>query len=182
MMAARSPRPTTAARLSAMRPTLWAAGATSCAAVVLLLLAGFSKPLRIESLSRFPRTVLAVYVRGRVVRFKVWVADTQARQDQGLMFVRDLPADQGMLFPESPPRMAKMWMLNTYIPLDMLFIGTSGRIEQVIANATPFSLKVLRSHAPVAAVIEIPGGEARRLHIGPGDRVQWGGWPGNEAP
>ena len=132
-----------------------------------------AQSLQIESLTHFPRTTLDIVSHGHRNRFKVWIADTPPRQEQGLMFVRDLPQNEGMLFPESAPEVAHFWMKNTYIPLDMVFVGEDGRIEKIIANARPFSLAVLSSDEPVIAVLEINGGEAKRLGIGVGDRVSW---------
>jgi len=127
----------------------------------------------IESLTHFPRTTLDIVAHGHHDRFEVWIANTPPRQEQGLMFVRDLPASQGMLFPQDSPQVAHFWMKNTYIPLDMVFIGEDRRIAKIIANAHPFSLDVLSSDVPVVAVLEIEGGEAKRLGIEVGDRVSW---------
>jgi uncharacterized protein len=127
----------------------------------------------IESLTHFPRTTLAIVVHGHRDRFEVWIADTASRQEQGLMFVHDLPASEGMIFPQGSPQVAHFWMKNTYIPLDMVFVGEDGRIAKIIANAHPFSLDVLSSDVPVIAVLEIRGGEAKRLGIEVGDRVSW---------
>lgn len=145
-------------------------------AVVLLLLPGrapLAQSMPIESLNHFPRTTLTISAHGRVDRFEVWIADTPARQEQGLMFVRDLPASKGMLFPEGSPQVAHFWMKNTYVPLDMVFVGKDGRIAKIIANARPFSLDVLSSDVPVIAVLEIRGGEAKQLGMAIGDRVSW---------
>lgn len=127
----------------------------------------------IESLTHFPRTTLEIVAHDHHDRFQVWIADTPTRQEQGLMFVRDLPAAQGMLFPQPSPQVANFWMKNTYIPLDMVFVGADGRIAKIIANAHPFSLAVLSSDVPVIAVLEIRGGEAHDLALGVGDRVSW---------
>jgi hypothetical protein len=127
----------------------------------------------IESLTHFPRTTLEITAQAQRNRFAVWIADTPARQQQGLMFVRELPRAQGMLFPEPSPQVANFWMKNTYIPLDMVFIDAGGRIAKIIANAHPFSLHVLSSDVPVIAVLEIRGGEAQELRLGVGDRVSW---------
>jgi len=127
----------------------------------------------IESLTHFPRTTLDIVAHGHHDRFEVWIANTPPRQEQGLMFVRDLPASQGMLFPQDSPQVAHFWMKNTYIPLDMVFVGEDGRIAKIISNAHPFSLDVLSSDVPVVAVLEIEGGEAKRLGIEVGDRVSW---------
>jgi uncharacterized membrane protein (UPF0127 family) len=127
----------------------------------------------IESLTHFPRTTLDIVSHGHPDHFDVWIANTPQRQEQGLMFVRDLPPGQGMLFPQDAPQVAHFWMKNTYIPLDMVFVGEDGRIAKIIANARPFSLAVLSSDVPVIAVLEIAGGEAKRLGIKVGDRVSW---------
>jgi uncharacterized protein len=144
-----------------------------------LLLAGMlastclAQSAPIESLTHFPRTTLDIVAHGHRDHFDVWIADTPSRQEQGLMFVRDLPASQGMLFPEGSPQVANFWMKNTYIPLDMVFVGEDGRIAKIIANAHPFSLDVLSSDVPVIAVLEIRGGEAQRLGMRVGDKVSW---------
>ena len=144
-----------------------------------LLLAGalstvcLAQSAPIESLTRFPRTSLAITAHGHQDHFDVWIADTAARQEQGLMFVRDLPPSEGMLFPEGSPQVAHFWMKNTYVPLDMIFVGEDGRIAKIIANAQPFSLAVLSSDVPVVAVLEIRGGEAAQLGMRIGDRVTW---------
>ncbi len=144
-----------------------------------LLLAGalrsicLAQSAPIESLTHFPRTALTISARGHLDRFEVWIANTPARQEQGLMFVRDLPASEGMLFPQGSPQVAHFWMKNTYIPLDLVFVGANGRIAKIIANAQPFSLDVLSSDVPVIAVLEIRGGEARQLGMRVGDRVSW---------
>lgn len=135
--------------------------------------AALAQAMPIESLMHFPRTVLTISTGARVDRFRVWIADTRAREMQGLMFVRDLPADEGMVFPMRPPQVAYFWMKNTYIPLDMLFIGTDGRIAKITASAKPFSLRTLSSDVPVEAVIEIRGGEAKKLGLAVGQRVSW---------
>ena len=127
----------------------------------------------IESLTHFPRTALEIVAHSHHDRFEVWIADTPPRQEQGLMFVRELPAAEGMLFPQPSPQVANFWMKNTYIPLDMVFVGADGRIAKIIANAHPFSLDVLSSDVPVIAVLEIRGGEAQELALGVGDRVSW---------
>lgn len=131
----------------------------------------------IESLTHFPRTTLEITAQGHRDRFEIWIADTPSRQEQGLMFVRDLPASEGMLFPQGSPQVAHFWMKNTYIPLDMIFVGKDERIAKIIANARPFSLDVLSSDVPVIAVLEIGGGEAKQLGIRVGDRVRWKALP-----
>jgi uncharacterized protein len=129
-------------------------------------------------LSTWPRAALEVVQRDadgapREFRFDVWVADTPERGEQGLMFVRDLPAGRGMIFPFPKPRVVTFWMKNTYIELDMLFIAAGGRVVKIIDRAPPLRLDLLSSQVPVAAVLELRGGEAGLLGLKVGDRVSW---------
>ena len=105
--------------------------------------------------------------------FDVWVADTPERAEQGLMFVSDLPENRGMVFPLDPPRVENMWMKNTYIELDMLFIRADGRVTKIIERAHPLSLDTLSSETPVAAVLELKGGLVAKLGLKSGDIVRW---------
>jgi uncharacterized membrane protein (UPF0127 family) len=130
-----------------------------------------SSPL--QDLATFPRTSLEIASGSQKHHFDIWIADTPDRQEQGLMFVRELPADQGMLFPLSEPRTMSMWMKNTYVELDMLFIGSDGRVVKIIERAHPHSLETLSSGQSVSAVLEIKGSEAAKRHLHVGDRVTW---------
>jgi uncharacterized protein len=132
----------------------------------------------LQDLATFPRTALEIThgEKNHAVQkhhFDVWVADTPQRQEQGLMFVRDLPAGQGMLFPMDPPRVATFWMKNTYVELDMVFVGADGHIVKIIERAHPLKLDGLSSDQPVGGVLEIKGGEAARLGLRAGDLVSW---------
>jgi len=125
----------------------------------------------LQDLATYPQGELDIRAQGGTQRFRIWVADTPSRQRQGLMFVRDLPADQGMLFVNEAPRPSYFWMKNTYIPLDMLFIDARGRIVAIFANTTPHSLDPVGPDVPVKAILELRGGEAARRGIRAGDRV-----------
>jgi uncharacterized protein len=105
-------------------------------------------------------------------RFIVDVARTPEQQELGLMFVRSLGADRGMIFPYDPPRPIAFWMRNTLIPLDMIFIRADGRIAR-IATAKPLDETPVPSGEPAAAVLEIRGGLAAQLGIKAGDKVEW---------
>jgi uncharacterized protein len=129
-------------------------------------------------LATFPRTSLSIVHRGsdhspHTYSFHVWVADTPERAAQGLMFVSDLPESEGMVFPVEPPRVENMWMKNTYIELDMLFMDDQGRVTKIIQRAAPLSLRTLSSDTPVAAVLELKGGQAAKLGLRNGDSVTW---------
>jgi uncharacterized protein len=116
---------------------------------------------------------LTVTSQGRVHRFTVEVAASGADQQKGLMFRTAMGADEGMIFPMNPPRDAAFWMRNTVIPLDIIFIGTDRRILNIAANAVPYSEEPLPSDGVVSGVLELNGGRAKALGIGPGDRVDW---------
>jgi hypothetical protein len=121
----------------------------------------------------FPRSTLEIRTAHGRQSFNIRIADTGARQELGLMFETRLPADEGMLFPQTEPRIVSMWMKNTYIPLDMLFIDSRGRIVCLLANTRPQSLDILSCPKPVMAVLEIGGGEAAEHDIKVGDQVTW---------
>jgi uncharacterized membrane protein (UPF0127 family) len=150
--------------------------ARSSFAVLLLLALGCTPAARaLESLSSFPHSALEIQTQSGRQHFDIWVADTPQRSEQGLMFVRSLPAASGMLFPLARPGVMRMWMKNTLIPLDMLFIDVHGEIIYIQRNATPESEAIITTPpmvvTPVKAVLELAGGECDRRHIQQGDWV-----------
>jgi uncharacterized membrane protein (UPF0127 family) len=124
-------------------------------------------------LDSFPKASLDIHSSKGTHHFDIWIAETPRQQQQGLMFVRDLPAARGMLFVAKQPRVFDMWMRNTYIPLDMVFIAADGRISTIAQNTTPHSLAIVSSKVPVSAILELRGGEAARRALHPGDKVTW---------
>jgi hypothetical protein len=122
-------------------------------------------------LQRFPTSELTIISATGPHRFKVELAETPAQMTQGLMFRTSLAPDAGMLFDYQKPTAATMWMRNTLIPLDMLFVDAQGRIVNIHQRAVPQSDEVIAAAEPVRAVIELNGGTAARLGIEPGDRV-----------
>jgi uncharacterized membrane protein (UPF0127 family) len=109
---------------------------------------------------------------GQRQTFKVEVARNEADRTQGLMFRRSMPADQGMLFDFGRVESVSMWMQNTYLPLDMLFIRADGTIARIAANTEPLSTRTIPSGEPVLSVLELNAGMAAKLGIKPGDRVE----------
>ena len=103
--------------------------------------------------------------------FAVEIADTEAQREKGLMFRKNLPAGQGMLFDFKREQDVSFWMQNTYIPLDMIFIRGDGSILRIVENAEPLSTRLIPSGGPVLAVLEVIGGTTRKLGIAAGDRV-----------
>jgi uncharacterized protein len=124
-----------------------------------------------QQLQRFPTGELTIESAGRRHKFTVEVATTPAQLEQGLMFRRNLAPDAGMLFDFKTPSPVSMWMKNTFIPLDMLFIDPKGRIINIAERTVPGSLDPVAAAAPARAVLELNGGTASRLGIRPGDRV-----------
>ena len=120
------------------------------------------------------RDALTIVTAHGPVRFKVEVAQTAAQQERGLMFRDAVAPDAGMIFPFVPPQPAAFWMKNTRIPLDLLFIRADGTVSSIAAMAKPYSLDLIPSSEPVAAVLEIAGGRAAAVGIAPGNRVRWG--------
>jgi uncharacterized membrane protein (UPF0127 family) len=104
--------------------------------------------------------------------FRVEVARNDADRARGLMYRRSMPADQGMLFDFGRVEPVAMWMQNTYLPLDMLFIRPDGTIARIAANTEPLSTRTIPSGEPVLSVLELNGGTASRLGVKPGDRVE----------
>ena len=103
--------------------------------------------------------------------FQVEMAVTPEEKEHGLMFRRELPEGQGMLFDFQFDQNVAFWMKNTYIPLDMLFIRADGRILRIAENTEPLSERNIPSGGPVRAVLEVIGGTAKKLGIAAGDRV-----------
>ncbi len=124
-----------------------------------------------EALSAFPRTLLSIKTARTVQTFDAWIANSPRRQQQGLMFVRELDAHRAMAFVYPDERRITMWMKNTFIPLDMLFVDARGKIVFIAHDATPRSLDIVASPIPAKAVFELAGGIARRFGISLGDEI-----------
>lgn len=101
----------------------------------------------------------------------VRLADDPVERARGLMFVDEMPKDQGMIFDFGGMQTAHMWMKNTYIPLDMLFLSKTGVIVTIANDAQPRSLRVISSQVPVAAVLELNGGTVQAYGLQRGDQV-----------
>jgi uncharacterized protein len=120
----------------------------------------------------FGQSTLDIETRAGTRHFAIYLAVTPVQQERGLMFVRDLPSGTGMLFPLRAPGVMTMWMKNTLIWLDMLFIDAEGRVACVRRRAVPLSLDLISCDTPVSEVLEIGGGEAEKFGIEVGDRVR----------
>jgi uncharacterized protein len=121
--------------------------------------------------ARFEQEPLWIETAEERLEFQVEIAATPAQRSQGLMFRDELADDGGMLFDFERPQPVTMWMRNTLIPLDMLFVREDGRISRIVAETEPMSDRTIGSGGPVRAVLELRGGRAAELGIQPGDRL-----------
>lgn len=153
----------------------------------------FARPRAASPFAAFPRRLLAALVllllpsavfadgpfepltiASRTGRhtFQVEVMRDDAGRAQGLMFRRSMAADRGMLFDFERTEPVSMWMKNTYLPLDMLFIRADGTVARIAADTEPLSTRTISSGEPVLGVLELNAGTAARLGLHPGDKVE----------
>jgi uncharacterized protein len=114
---------------------------------------------------------LEIVTKSGVHVFSVEMATTEEEKTTGLMYRKELADGKGMLFDFSPEQEVSMWMKNTYVSLDMIFIRADGRILRIAENTEPLSTKIIPSNGPVKGVLEVVAGTAQKYGIGPGDRV-----------
>ncbi|MEJ2117440.1 MAG: DUF192 domain-containing protein [Alphaproteobacteria bacterium] len=126
-----------------------------------------------SSAAAFEKKPLAIITATGRHELTVEVASTSHELQQGLMFRRSLGAGEGMLFIYAKPHEVKMWMKNTYISLDMVFVRENGTVLRVERDTEPFSLRTIESGGPAIAVIELLAGSADRLGIKSGDKVDY---------
>lgn len=141
-----------------LRPVLPALG-------LVLVLVGAAYAQALEALS-------IVTQGGQRQNFQVEVARNDADRAQGLMYRRSMAPDRGMLFDFGRVEPVSMWMQNTYLSLDMLFVRPDGTIARIAANTEPLSTRTIPSGEPVLAVLELNAGTAAKLGIKPGDRIE----------
>jgi uncharacterized protein len=155
-------RPPGARRMPGDAPVGWGRFLAAVGLLVALLSPALAQSF--EPLSILTRS-------GQQHSFQVEVARNDADRAQGLMYRRSMPADRGMLFDFGRVEPVTMWMQNTYLPLDMLFVRADGTIARIAANAEPLSTRTIPSGEPVLAVLELNAGTATRLGIKAGDRL-----------
>jgi hypothetical protein len=140
-------------------------------ALLLVLMLHF--PLGARALAQEPARIepLTITTGASAAMFSAEVADTDELRERGLMFRHRLPENQAMLFDFGEPRPVSMWMKNTYIPLDMVFVRSDGTIAAIVENAVPKSLETIGVQEPVRGVIELAAGTVKRLGITQQDKV-----------
>lgn len=141
--------------------------------LALFLLFSACAPVAAQEPVAFDRTELAIVTAGGARHvFKADWAKTWAQKSRGLMFRKEMPLDNGMLLDYDPPTGASIWMRNTFIPLDLVYIRADGTIESIYLGARPHDETARPSQGPVRAVLELNAGVTRLLGIQPGDRVE----------
>jgi uncharacterized membrane protein (UPF0127 family) len=151
-----------------MRTLGWAARrAALCVIVLAMLSAPFLSPA-----SAMRRESLKLLTAQGERAIEVEITETPEEKAQGLMFRSKLADTSGMLFFYERPQEITMWMRNTYIPLDMVFIRANGVVHRIEAHTVPLSEDIVASRGEVTACLELAGGAAERLGLKPGDRVE----------
>ena len=138
---------------------------------VLFMLALLVAPVLAGRAGAAEQGTLEIATRSGVRVFSVELAVTDAERAQGLMNRKQVPEGYGMLFDFKQVQMVSMWMKNTYVSLDMIFIKNDGRIARIAENTKVLSEDIISSGEPVRAVLEVVGGTAKRYGIAPGDKV-----------
>ena len=114
---------------------------------------------------------LEIVTKNGVQVFSVEMATTEQEKETGLMYRKELADGKGMLFDFSPEQEVSMWMKNTYISLDMIFIRADGRILRIAENTEPMSTRIISSRGQTKGVLEVIAGTAQKYGIQPGDRI-----------
>ena len=129
-----------------------------------------------EQAAQAPLERLEIVTATGAHAFDVEVARSERERARGLMFRRSLPQDQGMLFLFDSERPIAMWMKNTYVSLDMVFVSRNGRVTSIARGAVPMSEAIIPSGGPVYAVVELTAGAADAIGLSVGDRVRHPGF------
>jgi len=124
-----------------------------------------------EHFTRWKQQLIGIESNGKIININAYIADTQSKRKQGLMHVKSMPDDVGMLFVFDPPRIVSMWMKNTFIRLDIIFIDQDQKIIKIHKNAKPHNLESISSGFAVKWVVEINGKASDLLGIKPGDQL-----------
>jgi uncharacterized membrane protein (UPF0127 family) len=148
------------------RKAVWSIARGWLAAILVVGCAVGSAPVRAASFQP-----LEIVTRNGVQVFSVEMATTEEEKQTGLMYRKELADGKGMLFDFKPEQEVSMWMKNTYVSLDMIFIRADGRILRIAENTEPLSTKIISSQGPARAVLEVVAGTAQKYGIRPGDRV-----------
>lgn len=148
------------------RKATWSAAKGWLATVLVVAFAVVSAPVGAAGFQP-----LEIVTRNGVQVFSIEMATTEEEKQTGLMYRKELADGKGMLFDFNPEQEVSMWMKNTYVSLDMIFIRADGRILRIAENTEPMSTKIISSRGPARAVLEVVAGTAQKYGIRVGDRV-----------
>ncbi|QDP27322.1 DUF192 domain-containing protein [Bradyrhizobium cosmicum] len=148
------------------RDAVWSVVKGWLAAILVVVFAVASAPVGAASFQP-----LEIVTRNGVQVFSVEMATTEQEKQTGLMYRKELADGKGMLFDFNPEQEVSMWMKNTFVSLDMIFIRADGRILRIAENTEPMSTRIIASQGPARAVLEVVAGTAQKYGIRPGDRV-----------
>lgn len=148
------------------RKAVWSIARGWLAAILVVSFAAAGAPARAASVQP-----LEIVTKNGVQVFSVEMATTEQEKQTGLMYRKELADGKGMLFDFNPEQEISMWMKNTYVSLDMIFIRADGRILRIAENTEPLSTRIVSSQGPARAVLEVVAGTAQKYGIRPGDRV-----------
>ena len=148
------------------RKAVWSIARGWLAAILVVGCAVASAPVRAASFQP-----LEIVTRNGVQVFSVEMATTEEEKQTGLMYRKELADGKGMLFDFKPEQEVSMWMKNTYVSLDMIFIRADGRILRIAESTEPLSTKIIPSRGLAKGVLEVVAGTAQKYGIQPGDRV-----------
>ena len=144
----------------------------------IVLAAAFAASLAVPAFAADPEPIdfgstekLVILSESGAKTFDIEVADTLKEQARGMMYRETVPPMTGMLFEFEEPKVATIWMKNTAVSLDIIFVRSNGKILKIEHSATPYTLRSASSEAPVAAVLELGAGQSLELGIKPGDRI-----------
>ena len=154
-----------------MSPTFNAAFAKHLAYAVLVVMAVAGLVASLPAARGAEQQTLEIASKSGVHTFAVEIAVTDEERARGLMYRRSVPESYGMLFDFKRDQEVTMWMRNTYVSLDMIFIQSDGRIRRIAENTETESDKIISSGGPVRAVLEVVAGTAKKLGLEAGDRV-----------
>ena len=128
--------------------------------------------LALKELESWDKNIIKIHnSEGKIYKLNVYIADSNYKRKKGLMYVKNLPINHGVLFKFDSPRIASMWMKNTHMSLDILFIDENQTITKIHSKAKPFNLKEIRSNNKVKWVLEMNGGLTKELNIKTGDSI-----------
>jgi hypothetical protein len=142
------------------------------AAVSVALIVVFDEAGTIRAQDIQKREPLTLVTSSGEHKFDVEIAETREQQSRGLMFRRSMDPQHGMLFIYNHDQYVSMWMRNTYISLDMIFILANGKVHRVETSTEPLSERIIESGNRILAVLELIGGTASKLKLKPGDVVR----------